>query len=91
MDATATLSWGDTPMPGEPSTIKVVINSLLVNVGDYSRVEIHLPGFGGAYNSFGALHSATVPSGVFLPTSNGITVLDANGDDVATANVVLGA
>jgi hypothetical protein len=91
VDATATLSWGDTPMPGEPSTIKVVLNSVLVNVADYSRVEIHLPGFGGAYNSFGALHSATVPSGVFLPTSNGITVLDANGDDVATANVVRGA
>ena len=44
------------------------------------RLEVHLPGFGGAYNSFGARHGAALPStglGAFnTPQQNGIYGLD---------------
>lgn len=69
-----------------PTSFTIVIGTDAVftalPLGLNDRLEIHLPGFGGAYNSFGARHSdATVPSGWLnhMPEFNGISGVDATG------------
>jgi hypothetical protein len=62
------------------------------------RFEVHLPGFGGAYNSFGALHGTVVPAYALVgdadnlkyePSTNGITALKSDGTQLA--NVIKAA
>ena len=66
-----------------PTSFKVVVKedyAAALKAGD--RIEIHLPGFGGAYNSFGARHGdedAPVEKKKYGVTSNGIYGLDEDG------------
>jgi hypothetical protein len=52
----AKLTFGETAKSGEPTTF-TVITGVTATAND--RIEIHLPGFGGAYNAFGNTHSTT--------------------------------
>ena len=78
----AKLTFGETAKSGEPTTF-TVITGVTATAND--RIEIHLPGFGGAYNAFGNTHSTTAATGNFLPTANGISVVDAAGAVITTA------
>jgi len=85
VDATAKLTFVGAASAMTPTTFKVVIGTdteLTLLVAN-DRLEIHLPGFGGAYNSFGARHEAAAPSGNYVPNLNGITALDADGAALA--------
>ena len=85
----AGLMWQGTPSALTPTNFTVMFpyaltandNALREGPGGpagNTRVEIHLPGFGGAYNSFGASPpsststDAAVLAGPFLPIQNGI-------------------
>ena len=85
----AGLMWQGTPSALTPTNFTVMFPIALTAAAaalregpggpdGNSRVEIHLPGFGGAYNSFGASPAsstdtaATALAGPFLPIQNGI-------------------
>ena len=85
----AGLMWQGTPKPLTPTNFTVMFPYALTaeatalregpgGPAGNTRVEIHLPGFGGAYNSFGASSpsstddDAAALEGPFLPIQNGI-------------------
>lgn len=68
----ASLMWQSTPAPLTPANFTIMFPGETWTTGD--RLEIHLPGFGGAYNSFGATSpGAGALEGNFLPIQNGIS------------------
>ena len=69
----AGLVWQGTPAALTPTNFTIMFPDGITPAAA-DRVEIHLPGFGGAYNSFGAPATTTVLSGSFLPAQNGIKV-----------------
>jgi len=87
------LTWGDVPRALTPTNFTVTFPDEIVWVAN-DRIEIHLPGFAGAYNSFGA----KAPDGValeggFLPYQNGITAYTRTGSaatKAATAKCIAG-
>ncbi|KAJ1486529.1 hypothetical protein T484DRAFT_1789338 [Baffinella frigidus] len=82
VDAAVKLTFTGAAKAMTPTTFKVLIGTdagLRFDGLRGDRLEIHLPGFGGAYNSFGARHEAALPAGSSLPEVNGITGLAADG------------
>ena len=67
----AGLMWQGTPAALTPTNFTIMFPDGITPVAS-ERFEIHLPGFGGAYNSFGATATSTVLRGNFLPSQNGI-------------------
>ena len=60
----------DGKLPGlEPNSLSVGWGNVAFSAND--RVFVHLPGFGGGYNSFGTLGTAS-GSGIALPSNNGV-------------------
>ena len=65
----ATLTWQGTPYALTPTGFQVSWNP--ISVQDNDRIEVHLPRFGGTYNSFGAEGSTSSrPSA--SPSANGV-------------------
>merc|ERR1719163_2540238 len=67
----AGLLWQGTPSALSPTNFTVMFPGG-VTPAQSGRIEVHLPGFGGTYNSFGAIASPTALAGNFLPIQNGI-------------------
>ena len=86
VDATANLEFAFTnssklefSTATTPTSFTVSIDGVpTLSGGD--RIEIHLPGFGGAYNSFGSLHDIGYIEA--YPSHNGIKAYDAEGEPV---------
>jgi len=86
-EGVAGIMWQSTPSPLTPANFTIMFpfgNDIDADEaaadngpGLDSRIEIHLPGFGGAYNSFGATHpkstgTTTAIAGAHLPIQNGV-------------------
>ena len=72
---TAGILWHGTPKSLTPTNFTVMFPDLSTDLGSNDRIEIHLPGFGGAYNSFGAKHpDSTAVAGAFHPLQNGVSM-----------------
>lgn len=88
------LTWGAVPKPLTPTSFTVTFPDG-VEFAASDRIEVHLPGFGGGYNSFGAkAPDATAIDGGYLPYQNGITPYTRAGsaDSIAaTAKCIAGA
>jgi hypothetical protein len=88
------LTWGAVPKPLTPTSFTVTFPDG-VEFAASDRIEVHLPGFGGGYNSFGAkAPDATALDGGYLPYQNGITPYTRAGsaDSIAaTAKCIAGA
>ena len=88
VDAACKLAFVGAASAMTPTSFKVVIgtDAEMILLAANDRLEVHLPGFGGTYNSFGARHEAAAPSGDYVPHLNGITALDADGAALAGTN-----
>jgi hypothetical protein len=88
------LTWDTVPRPLTPTSFTVTFPDGVAFAAS-DRIEMHLPGFGGGYNSFGAkAPDATVLDGGYLPYQNGITSYTRAGsaDSIAaTAKCIAGA
>jgi hypothetical protein len=88
------LTWGAVPRPLTPTSFTVTFPDGVAFAAS-DRIEIHLPGFGGGYNSFGAkAPDDNVLDGGYLPYQNGITPYTRAGsaDSIAaTAKCIAGA
>jgi len=84
-DAYFGLTWGAVPRPLTPTNFTVTFpDGVVFSAAD--RIEIHLPGFGGGYNSFGAkTPDATALTGGYLPYQNGITPYTRAGTPASIA------
>jgi hypothetical protein len=84
-DAYFGLTWGAVPRPLTPTNFTVTFpDGVVFSAAD--RIEIHLPGFGGGYNSFGAkTPDTTALAGGHLPYQNGITPYTRAGTPASIA------
>jgi len=91
VDASSALTFSGAASALKPTTFKVIIDdetdlgadgsgTAVTALAVSDRLEIHLPGFGGAYNSFGARHEdAAAPVGDYQTQFNGIQGLSLTG------------
>ena len=87
------LTWGAVPRALTPTNFTVTFPDEIVwSASDC--IEIHLPSFGGGYNSFGAKAPDAIPLvGGYLPYQNGITAYTRAGTAAAieaTAKCIAG-
>eukprot|EP00960_Hanusia_phi_P075279 768398-Hanusia_phi.AAC.1 len=70
----ATLKWQGTPLPLTPASFEVSWDAM--SLQDNDRIEVHLPRFGGTYNSFGTEGPASSRP-VASPSTYGVKALGA--------------